>query len=256
MTKKYTLVCNWKMEKILNDELRFATSNLDKLINLTNSSPVNIVICPSFISIYPLKNIFNGTKIEIGEQNCSNHLRGGFTGQISAQSLNEVECKYCIIGHSERRTYNKETDAEINQKFLHLIDFNINPILCIGENLEDTKSGQTLQILLSQLEKVINSIKTLTNGAQLTLYISYEPIWSIGSGLIPDIKHLELVFAWLKNKLQNNINNFNFKLLYGGSVNEENVLILKRINDIDGFILGKSSLEFDSLKKIISQLKD
>ncbi|HBS48046.1 TPA: hypothetical protein DEO28_02455 [Candidatus Dependentiae bacterium] len=255
MDKKYIVVSNWKMNKCINDALTFCTSNLESLIKISETEPVSIILCPSFLGLYPLIKIFKDTSIKIGSQDCSSHLKGSYTGQISAECLHEISCDFCIIGHNERRKYNNEKDEEIVQKFFHLINFDINPILCIGETKEQFETKQTFKILEEQLKHVLELFNSNFVKKTLTPCISYEPTWSIGTGDIPDKKHLEVVFAWLANICKKNASMSQVKLLYGGSVSEDSIDMIKKINFIDGFLIGNKSLEFESFVKIISKLK-
>ncbi|MCF7799588.1 triose-phosphate isomerase [Candidatus Babeliales bacterium] len=251
MRKQYLFVANWKMNFNINQEFNFATHNYDDLIKLSEDSNTTIILCPSFLSLYDLNKIFKETKINIGAQDCSPHSKGPYTGQISAESLSFTECKYCIIGHSERREFNKEIDAEIAKKFMQLINHKISPILCIGEKLQEYKENKTLDILKYQLEKIFNVINTEIISQNLPIIIAYEPIWAIGSGSTASIDYLENIFTWLKIQIENLEKKINCKLLYGGSISPDNAKSLKSVKLIDGFLIGKSSLDFQEFKKIV-----
>lgn len=252
MKKEKVYIANWKMNLNIEEELNWCAQNYDVILELPKNLNTKIVLCPSFLSIYPLTQMFKTTEINIGAQDCSTHNKGSFTGQICAESLNRLECNYCIIGHSERREYNKETDQDIFNKFEQLINHKISPILCFGETPKDNIEKRTLSIIEKQLDKIFTSIKTglLNVPKYLTIYLAYEPLGSIGTGIIPDLNHLENIYTWLWKKIDLE-NLTNIKLIYGGSVNEKNIHFFKKIDLIDGFLIGTSSLNFTEFEKIV-----
>ena len=254
MGKKYIIAANWKMNKKFDDSIKFSGTHFDSLVKIAKNDNIQLVICPSFISIYPICKTFKDTKVFVGGQNCSNHTKGSFTGQISSKSLHEAGCKYCIIGHGECRKYLCEDDEIIAQKFIHLIDFDINPILCIGETKEQHDAGKAIEVIKKQLENIINNLNTMLIPDYISPCIAYEPIWSIETGNIPSIDHLETIFAWLKDLLLSLKSNIKVNLLYGGSVDAKNIEHFKGIDNIEGFLIGNTSLNFDKLQQTISKL--
>lgn len=252
MKKEIFFIANWKMYLSVNDALQFATENYDELVALANTSHKKIILCPSFTALYPLTNIFKETKIHFGAQDCSPHNKGPFTGQICAKDLKAIGCHYCIIGHSEMRQYNYETQESIAKKLQHLIDQNISPVICIGENKSEYDQGLVFQVLNEQLKEVFSVIKkNRGNSEKLPICIAYEPIWSIGTGSIPDNTHLENVFTWLVAQCQH-IDNAHWKFLYGGSVNQETIYRFENITHLDGYLIGSASLDFQEFKKIVN----
>ena len=251
--KQILFVANWKMYFAFDDDIRFVAEHYDKFIQLTDKINYEIVVCPSFLAIPTLSQLFKATKIKLGAQDCSEHNKGAFTGQVSAESLHDAGCSYCIVGHSERRMYNFETDEAIAQKVNHLIEYNISPIICIGENAEEYKSGKAFFVLEEQLEKIFPTISSQCNKINsLPICIAYEPIWSIGTGIIPSEVHLKNVFTWLATKTQKIAPTVNWKLLYGGSVKVETMpFLVKNLSDIHGFLIGGSSLDFQEFEKIV-----
>jgi triosephosphate isomerase len=196
--------------------------------------------------------MFNETKIKIGAQRCSPHMHGAFTGQDPAQSVNEIGCSHCIIGHSEARKEFRLSDEQVAQKFVHLLDYDITPIVCIGGTKEEFDAQNTLAILERQLDPILEAIKTKTVIHDYIIpYIAYEPIWSIGTGEVASNEHLDMVFCWIAEKIAKNVNNHQIKLMYGGSVTSENIEILRKIDKISGFLVGKASLDFQEFEKIV-----
>lgn len=252
MKKNFIFIANWKMYLHTKEEIHFATKNYDGFIKLTKKNNSQIILTPSFVSLKTINDIFKATNLKIGAQNCSSHSKGNFTGQISTESLNQIGIEYSLIGHSETRKELNETNSDIEKKFERLISNKITPILCIGENEEDYKTNNTLNKIELQINDIIKKIKNSINDCcKYNVYIAYEPIWSIGSGKVADIDHLETVFAWLYKKFSLINNKINFKLIYGGSVSSENIEKLKKISHIDGFLIGKSSLDFKEFEKIV-----
>jgi len=245
------------MNLSIDEAITFTTDNYDDLIALAERPDTSIVVCPSHEALYPLGKLFATTKVSLGGQDCSDHLRGSFTGQTAARSLQQLGCSFCIVGHSERRKFNKESNDLVWKKCVQLIDQNISPILCIGETKEEHKAGSTLSILEQQLNPLVKATAATTNvlSSGVNLFIAYEPVWSIGTGELPSADHLETTFVWLSNHLQKIIDRSRFKLLYGGSVDATTASPFKNIEGLDGFLIGKASLDFPTFKEIILQNK-
>ncbi|MFH0898703.1 MAG: triose-phosphate isomerase family protein [bacterium] len=252
MKKKYLFVANWKMYLSFEQALEFAAQHYDDFIALTKDFACPIIICPDFTSLTSLKKIFKSTDILFGAQDCSSHARGAFTGQVCAESLRQIGCDYCIIGHSETRINAKHDDKEISNKFLQLIAQGISPIICIGEQEEDYKKGNVFQVLEKQLMGILSRVSADQHLYQdLSICIAYEPVWSIGTAQIPSQDHLNNVFSWLADKVKKNNKTIDWKLIYGGSVAPENIGFFKKIDMIDGFLIGGASVDFQKLKKIV-----
>ncbi len=242
-------IANWKMNFTLRQSLTFATTHNDELASLAQSSDTTIVLCPSHESLVMVAKLFDTTPLAIGAQDCSNHTKGSYTGQVSAQSLHQAGCTYSIIGHSERRLLNHESSDEVAQKMLHLLNFDITPIVCIGELLEELEAGNTKEVLTMQLAPIIDALQALPGASEKTILLAYEPVWSIGSGKVASREHLTEIFGWIAQHVNDAPGTW--QLLYGGSVNEENAQELKQIDHISGFLIGGASLSFQQLKKIV-----
>ena len=211
--------------------------------NLSNINSSNkMILCPTFLNI----NNFNLTNFSLGAQNVSMNNDGAYTGEISANSLKSYNVENTIVGHSERRIYQKESLEEINEKIKKLLENNIIPILCVGETKEERKNNKTEEKIK---EEITSAIEGLSDSDKDKLIIAYEPIWSIGTGIIPSNSEIEEVFKYIKTFLPNN------KILYGGSANEENIELLNQCKIIDGYLLGGISLKPEKLKVFISKLE-
>ena len=244
---KYLYIANWKMNMPYRKGIDFCIQNKDRLFTLAQSA--NIVICPSFVALAPIAEILKNTAISIGAQNCSAYKAGSYTGEISAQSLAEIGITYCIVGHSERRMYFEETTENIIKKVNLLLRSNIKPIICIGETQEQFESKATLMVLTEQLKPILENISPKNK----QIIIAYEPVWSIGTGIVPENTYLEEVFAWITKLLHNLTSDCAVQLLYGGSITEKNINQLKNVPNINGFLIGGASADFASLKNIMVQ---
>lgn len=206
-----------------------------------------IILCPSFLALAPITEIFKNTAISIGAQNCSEYEAGSYTGEVSSQSLAEIGIRYCIVGHSERRILFGETTNAITKKTNLLFQHNIMPIICIGETKDQFENKGTCTVLNEQLKPILESIPTNTQ----SIIIAYEPVWSIGTGIVPEITYLEEVFSWITKIAHHYAPHCRVQLLYGGSVNEKNSTQLKNIPHINGFLIGGASTDFEKFSLII-----
>ena len=246
MTNKYVyFVANWKMF----GDLRTLDS-LDKVIEFSKSIKKNklkIVYCPPNTLIRPLSRRLKKSNIEVGAQNCHHSYKyGAYTGQVNSHMIKNVGAKYVILGHSENRILG-ETDDLINLKIKSAIKSGLKIIFCIGETLKERRSKKTNKILKSQIQK---GLKLIKNKSQII--IAYEPVWSIGTGVIPKEAVLNKAISFIKSRFKKNYP----KILYGGSVNTNNVDKLKKITSIDGFLIGGASQNpkkfIDIIKKTIN----
>ena len=252
MKRPYFFVANWKMNITYNETISFATTYYDELIDLNKKTNQKLILCPSFESLYTINQMFKSTQINIGAQNCSSHIHGAFTGQVSPLSLSELGCKFCIIGHSEHKRDLFEKNETIIQKLIHLLDHNINPIFCIGETEEEYKNGKTFESLTKQITKLFATLhENTTISSRLTPCIAYEPIWAIGTGNNASKEHIDASITWIADYASKQSPSIAWNLLYGGSINSENIVQLKEIKKINGFLLGKASLDFQEFKKIV-----
>ncbi len=196
-----------------------------------------LILCPTYI------NLTVETSVLLGAQDVSPHEDGPHTGEITAKQLNAIGVKYSLVGHSERR--HVETEDEIFNEIKRALENDISPILCIGEKKIDRERGSTKSVLGNQLASVVNY---LTENERSNVIIAYEPVWSIGTGIIPTNKEIKEIIDFIKIKLPNN------KVLYGGSANEENIDELKKIEGIDGYLVGGLSLKPDKLQIFLDKL--
>ena len=243
MTNKYMyFIANWKMFGDLT-----TLNSLDKVIKFSKiikKNKIKLIYCPPSTLIRPLSKRLKMTKIEVGAQNCHHSYdTGAYTGQINSRMLKSVGAKYVIIGHSENRQLG-DNDKLINLKIKSATRAGLKVIFCIGETLEQKKNKKTNHVLANQIKNGLKSIKNKSN-----IIVAYEPVWSIGSGLIPKSDELIKSIAYIKSKLGNK----SIKILYGGSVNSNNVDKLKIITGIDGFLIGGASQNSNKFIDIIKK---
>ena len=249
MTNKILFIANWKMFGNLN-----SVKSIESVINLSkkkNYKNAKIIYCPP----YTLLNYFviktRKTNLDVGAQNCHYEINTGpYTGSISSTMIKKLGAKYVIIGHSENRS-NGETNTLINKKIHSAILNNLNVIFCIGENLFEKKNKKTNKILKKQIAMGLKKIKKIDK-----IIFAYEPVWSIGTGKVLTNKELTKQVIIIKKIIKNKFKNQKSKIIYGGSVNNQNINNLKQIKEINGFLIGgasqKSKKFIDIIKKTIN----
>jgi len=234
-------VANWKMYGKLS-----SLNTLDKVIKFSKSKEIKkgrLIYCPPYTLISAFSKKFNNCQIGIGGQNShESESYGAHTGFINSHMLKNIGAHFVIIGHSENREKG-ENDRLINMKIKSALDAKLKVIFCIGESLSEKRKKKTRLILSKQIKLGLKDIKNKSN-----IFIAYEPIWAIGSGLIPKPKDLFQIVEFIKSKFKDK----SPKVLYGGSVNPQNIKNLKEINNIDGFLIGGAS---QNAKKFIDIVK-
>ena len=245
MTNKILFIANWKMFGNLN-----SVKSIESVINLSkkkNYKNAKIIYCPP----YTLLNYFviktRKTNLDVGAQNCHYEINTGpYTGSISSTMIKKLGAKYVIIGHSENRSIG-ETNTQINKKIHSAILNNLNVIFCIGENLFEKKNKKTNKILKQQIDLGLKKIKKIDK-----VIFAYEPVWSIGTGKVLTNKELTKQVIIIKKIIKNKFKNQKTKIIYGGSVNNQNINNLKQIKEINGFLIGGAS---QNSKKFIDIIK-
>ena len=222
---------NWKMNLKYDDILKFR----DIVNDFKIDNRVEMAIFPQFPLLYYAKEYLSNCNIEIGAQTCSSELKGAYTGDVSVEIISDIGCKYCIVGHSERREFHNETNGFVKKASTLLLSKNIIPIICVGESLEIKNKKITNQFIKSQIRECVPD-KISSN-----LVIAYEPLWSIGTGEIPEYEEILNIHNIIMNELSHIKN---LKVIYGGSVNIENCSEIFKLNSVHGALIGGSSLKF------------
>jgi|GEM_PF-1249596 len=247
-TKTRYYIANWKMYQSLTSIKKFLSLCKADENFRTQYSHKYIGVAASYEHLYFVHKKLNKMNIHSGAQDCSDFLQGAYTSQCSVRSLQEMNISFTIIGHSEVRLHCGQSNTMIASKFKLLLAANINPILCIGETLIQKEEGLTLQVLYDQLEEVLTYLQTYSGDTKI--FIAYEPIYAIGTGVIPNKQDLEQVFYFLKKLVKELPIAKNVMFLYGGSVSSQTLPQLN-IDEISGFLIGKASIDFQELKKIV-----
>jgi len=248
--KNFLIAGNWKM----NTTFKEAIDLVENVIKHTDPLPKNIEVlfCPPFVWLQQLSQLLKNNKnFFLGAQNCYYKDNGAFTGEISVIMLKELGISYVIVGHSERRIIFGENDELINLKLKSLLKYNIIPILCIGETLEQRINNQTNSVLEFQIN---NAFKDLSIEEISKIVIAYEPVWAIGTGISATDEQAEDAHKFIRNFLITNYDKLleNNKILYGGSLNDKNASNLLKMPNIDGGLIGRASLRVNSFLEIIN----
>jgi triosephosphate isomerase len=208
---------------------------------------LNVVICPSF----PYLNYFKSNEYKLGAQNCFYEKEGSYTGEVSPYQLKSIGVDYIIVGHSERRIKLNETDDMIAKKVYQVLKQNIKAILCIGESKSEKELHKTPIVIKKQL---LNALDKVDNDMIEDLVIAYEPVYAIGSGVIPKIDDIKEVIDYIKDIINNKYSYNKVKILYGGSVDKNNIKDIININGIDGVLIGGASLNPSEFIDILNQI--
>jgi len=247
MQRQKIIAANWKM----NGNLALVDTMTSELNSINFADDVKVVICPNFVYLGALSAKVDNSNIKLGSQNISEQASGAFTGETSADMLNELSVDYAIIGHSERRSIFGETDTLIAKKVKSALANNLTPILCIGESEEERVAEKTDAVLAEQLQPVIDEIGI--EGFK-NVVIAYEPVWAIGTGKTASPEMAQETHQFIRKFLANCNAEIaaGVSLLYGGSVNAANSEELFAQTDIDGGLIGGASLKVDEFKTICS----
>ena len=248
--RKPIIVGNWKMNKTPSEALEFM-KGIEEV--LTGNEAADYGIGAPYVDLDVC--VKNAKHLIIAAENCNELDSGAYTGEVSVPMLQEVGITYCIIGHSERRTYYSETDEHCALKAKRLFASNITPILCIGETEAQYDAGQTADVIKSQLK---GSLSGLDASEVARMVIAYEPIWAIGTGKSATMEIAEDCCKLVRNtvkELYDAETAANVRIQYGGSVKPNNIKEYMACEDIDGALIGGASLKVDSFKEIIDATK-
>ncbi len=239
---------NWKLYKTISEAVEFVIALRDLVADVTD---VEIVIAPPFTALSAVARALEGSNIRLAAQDVFWEDKGAFTGEVSPVMLKESGCDYVIIGHSERRQYFGDTDESVNRKAKAAHIHGLKPILCVGEKLEDRDAGNTGLVVE---EHVINGTFGFSEEEILSTVIAYEPVWAIGTGKTARSVQAQEVHGFVRSLLSRiyptNVAT-QVRLLYGGSVNPDNTSELMTQRDVDGVLVGGSSLKVESFARIV-----
>ncbi|WP_418790961.1 triose-phosphate isomerase [Phosphitispora sp. TUW77] len=246
--RKPLIAGNWKMNKTIEEAI-LLVSELGMLVD--DVIDREVVVCPSFLALDAAIEAGVGSIISFGAQNMYWEEKGAFTGEISPKMLQDMGCSYVIIGHSERREYFGETDETVNKKLQAALGYELIPIVCVGEKLEDREKGITEDVIRKQVEAGLLGID---KEQAATLVVAYEPVWAIGTGKTASDKDAQKVVSFIRQLIADMYGKEaadRVRILYGGSIKPENIADLMRQPDIDGALVGGASLDAKVFASIV-----
>ena len=246
--RKLIIAGNWKMNKTVAESLDLANGLVRELKEVKE---LDIAICPPFTALSEVSKAVIDSNIRLGAQNMSQNGYGAHTGEIAAGMLKEFSTKYVILGHSERREYQRESDELIAAKAKAAHEAGLKPIVCVGEQLEERESGNTENIVGTQVR---GSLAGLTTEEMLGTVIAYEPVWAIGTGKTATAEQAQEVHAFIRSLLSDLFDADTAKAVriqYGGSVKPDNARELMSQPDVDGALVGGASLDVRVFSELI-----
>lgn len=232
------LICNFK-NKLLKDDILKYNRNLGEI-----ETKVKLLLCPPSIYL----SLFDKNGYDLGAQDISSFIGRTITGEIEANQIKSLGATYVIVGHSERRIYKHEINIDFINKINNALENNLNVIYCVGETLRDKENGSTFEILEKQISEVLNNVEIKN------IMIAYEPVWAIGTGNVPSIKEIKENIEFISDLLYEKYE-CKLDILYGGSVNDENIGELCSIKGLSGFLVGGASLDVNKVKGMILEME-
>ena len=241
---------NWKMNKTYGGAVSLTQDLVDRVERSWKQS-ADILVCPPYTALRGVSNViaFDHSFVAVGAQDCSWHEDGAFTGQISISMLKDLDCTYCIVGHSERRTLLGETSEEVARKVCALAAAGVTPIVCVGEDRATYDAGDTVAYVTGQVRDSLAGYEPSSCG----LVVAYEPIWAIGSGLVPSPEHAQAVAQAIREEVAALFGDKvarELRVLYGGSVRPANASQFTSGADVDGVLVGGASLDATSFYEL------
>ena len=254
MARKVFIAGNWKMNKTAAETVELCKALKEKFADFC-SCKADVAVCPPFTSIAAAIEELKGTNIKVGAQNFHWADNGAFTGEISGAMLKEMGVEYVIIGHSERRQYFGETDETVNKRLQAALKYELKPIVCIGETLEEREGNQTEAVLEKQIRGALEGIKEC---CFKKIVIAYEPVWAIGTGKTATPEMAQETHAFIRKVLTDLYGAAAEECIiqYGGSMKAENSKNLVAQKDIDGGLIGGAALKADSFYDLVKNAID
>ena len=248
MSANKLIAGNWKM----NGGLGLLNLYLEKCSKFSIPKNIEVILCPPHPYIKTASNLFENLQIRIGAQDCHHEVDGAFTGDVSSKILSACGASHVILGHSERRNFYQHENDLIYKKVLNAIESSLTPIICIGETLSELKNNQTLKVLELQLKSVLQD--TLKN---TEFIIAYEPIWAIGTGKTASIEQINYVHKFIRGTIKEIYGierSKNARIIYGGSVKDDNSKEILNSPEVNGALIGGASLIPDDFFSILNQI--
>ncbi|ENN88610.1 triosephosphate isomerase [Rhizobium freirei PRF 81] len=234
---------NWKMNGLAS-----SLAEIEALKGLTGEAACDIVVCPPFTLVEKAVECTKGAAIAVGAQDCHAQAAGAYTGDVSAGMLAEIGARFVILGHSERRLAYKEMDAAVAGKAAAVHEAGLTSIICVGETRAERDEGRAIDVVRAQLEGSIPDTATSSN-----MTIAYEPVWAIGTGLVPTLEQIGEVHSSIRHMLEERLGDDGrrVRILYGGSVKAQNAKAIFGVSNVDGALVGGASLKASEFAGII-----
>ena len=235
---------NWKM----NGTQASVDSLLNGLLDGLSAPAVDVAVCPAHVHLAQAVSACEGSAIAVGGQDCSHRAEGAFTGDVSAAMLSDLGGALVLIGHSERRQYQQESDQLLSAKLASAVEAGLAPVLCVGETQAQREAGEAESVVAGQLVGALDG-----QGSLAGLVVAYEPVWAIGTGLTATPEQAQAMHAFIREQLADidGVDPDGIRILYGGSVKSGNAAELFAQGDIDGALVGGASLDAAEFRKII-----
>lgn len=245
---QYIVAANWKMNMSAKETRRF----IEEIKQSEIPDYLKTIIFPPYPYLHIFQEMLRYEKIMYGAQDIAKEEKGAFTGEVSAAMLADCGCSYTLTGHSERRSYYGETPEIVARKTAAALKYQIKPVICIGETLQERREDRYREVLKGQLDAVKKEI----GDGLADCIIAYEPVWAIGTGVIPEMNQIEETHRYIHDTLMSYTGNNETvpRILYGGSVNEKNVRDIASVEYVGGFLIGGASLKAESYKNILKLL--
>ena len=241
--RKKIVAGNWKMNTNLQEGVELAKAVAAKSVETPES--VGLIVAAPFTHLSAVAEAVKGSKVEVSAQNCADHAKGAYTGEVSVGMLTSVGCQWTILGHSERRQYYGETDEKLVEKVKLALEAGLGVILCVGENLDEREAGKHFEVVKTQTENVLFNF---TAEDMAKIVIAYEPVWAIGTGKTATAEQAEEIHACIREVLAGKFGQTvaeDTTILYGGSCKPSNAKELFAQKDIDGGLIGGAALKAD-----------
>ena len=250
--RKPIIAGNWKMYKTVDEAFELVNGLKQEL---KGETAVEIVVCPPFTAISKTADALKGSNIAWGAQDVYWQEEGAFTGEVAPKMLADLGCKFCIIGHSERRIYFNETNQTVNNKVKAALKSGLTPIMCVGERLEERDAGKTFDVVKDHLE---GGLSGLSKEDAAKIVIAYEPVWAIGTGRNATPEQAQEVHKFIRDLFKKAYGegvSSVVRIQYGGSVKPDNIKGIMAGPDVDGALVGGASLKVKDFAEIVRQSK-
>ncbi len=246
--RKWIVAGNWKMNNTIAESIALAKAIKEDASGFQGGI---IILAPPFTALYSVSEIIKGSNLGLAAQNMHYEDKGAFTGEVSPAMLKDIGCDYVIIGHSERRKYFQENDADVNLKVKKALSAGLIPLMCVGETDEEREKGITQEVVGRQVKNGLAGLAKIDN-----VVMAYEPVWAIGTGKVATSKQAQEVHAFIRGILRKTYGDAanDVNILYGGSVTKDNIGDLIAMEDIDGALVGGASLKADGFFGIIKEI--